>query len=245
VADKRTRLERLCRGGLHVDDEPHEYIPYYRQQLQLFQPKPGALVLLAQMIGVHLNYVEIALDLTFNCETDRDDAADFFRKHFLKKWHRGQRCNIKGQTFYSHDERQPVPNLAVEYHDRHSKVTGEICCVHIEWRIFTKAALRRAGIECVGNLLTFNQRDFWSKRLLLYDLDFGALGRTACNAYRGTRRRQWLARWWDVPVDLHLRTGLIIWRGRDTVQEVVDDCGSLFNVRRCLIAVDVSHLLPL
>jgi hypothetical protein len=66
----------------------------------------------------------------------------------------------------------------------------------------------------------------------------------ACNAFRGTRRRQWRSRWWGVPVDLHLRTGAIIWRGRDSVQQVVDDCGLRFNVRRCLMPLDVGHLLP-
>jgi hypothetical protein len=64
-------------------------------------------------------------------------------------------------------------------------VTGELWCLHLEWRLRSLKAVRAAGIESGEDLIGFNHREFWQKRLLLFDVDRQRLGRLIRNSYTG------------------------------------------------------------
>ena len=101
----------------------------------------------------------------------RDEAFDFLCRHVVKRWHRDQGIRFVvsdadgGITRYTGD--RTAKNLLVIYNGRPSKETGEVECVHIEWRLKGRRALARAGINGLADLLRFDHRQFWSQRLLL------------------------------------------------------------------------------
>lgn len=233
-------LERQCRGGVHVRNKPMNFNSFYRQRLQLRQPSHEALQSLSTLNDVLLCYVEFVLDWTFHTEAERDEARDLFDKHHVKKWHGRQRLRFVKRTRYTGP--RSAANVLATYSDRESKVTGEVFCVHTEWRIRRSRALRAAGVNGLADLLTLDHRGFWSQRLLISALDLRQLGRLHCNTERHTRRRKpWIL---SFRYDVHLRAGAIIFNALGSTQAVIDDCGPRFDVKSCLTSINVRHLLP-
>ena len=137
------RLERRCQS-LHVLDRRMEFNRWYCQRLQLTQPTEAALNHLAQRARNALfNYVEIALDLIYADADQCQDAYEFLCRHHIKKHHGKQQVRLvgdNGSTRYSGPRR--APNVLCIYQGRHSKVSGEVNCLHVEWRIRSRQALR-------------------------------------------------------------------------------------------------------
>ena len=104
-----------------------------------------------------INQAEIALDYCFDIGADRDDAADFLDQRLIRRWH-GKLQLIKklytdwqGRTRLSaqsrYDAGRWAPNSLVLYKEEEfSRITGELNCLHIEWRLCGGRALRSAGI---------------------------------------------------------------------------------------------------
>jgi hypothetical protein len=82
-----------------------------------------------------------------------------------------------------------APNNLADYAHRPSKQTGEIDCVHLDWRIRGHAALCRAGFVSVRDVLDINHRAFWAHRLIMLDIDPDRLGRAYHNWWHQTRGR--------------------------------------------------------
>jgi hypothetical protein len=231
------------------------------QRLKLYQPRCEALQFLASINGAHLNLVEVALDWVFSCEADLDEAVAFLRHHIVKSYHRGEirfypedightdnsdfavmNSDRRANTRYS-NSRKSATNF-VDYPDRPSKVSGELHCLHIEWRIQRASALVRAGLPKVADLLTLDHREFWREQLQLRMFDFGKLGRTVRNTQLDSRRRQaWINRF---GLDVDWRYGAMILRAYGSVQAVLNSpLADRAKLRSCLLPqIDVSHLLP-
>jgi hypothetical protein len=79
-----------------------------------------------------------------------------------------------GDTRYDAD--RAAQNGIVFYKEDHSRITGEEYCLHLEWRLNRLRAVRAAGIETGQDLLKFDHRAFWQKRLRLYEVDEGPDG---------------------------------------------------------------------
>src|SRR4051794_27422526 len=159
-------LRSKC-GSVHVWNGPAPWPSSYVQRLQLGQPSLEALQFLSGIIrDAHLNAVEIALDWVFEDEEALDDAFEFACRHHVKHHHRDQGVRFypgkKGRTRYSGPRN--APNVLAIYADRPCRITGEFHCLHFDWRIKGSAALRRAGISSVRDLLGFNHGRFWVKR---------------------------------------------------------------------------------
>ena len=124
-----------------------------------------------------INILEIALDLTFDNPADADDARDYFGRHLVRRWH-GKHQNvfsIEDTTRY--DASRAAPNQIVLYSEDHSRITGELNCLQLEWRANGARAVRSAGILTPQDLLDFPFKEFWSRRLLLVDVEEERLGR--------------------------------------------------------------------
>jgi hypothetical protein len=124
---------------------------------------------------VFVTYVELALDWTFADELQRDRARQIFDSCSFKKNHRRKDVGFCKTTRYT-DARPAKTNL-VAYSDKLSKATGEIHCLHVEWRLRHTAALHRAGIYEIADLLGFDHREFWLPRLQMRTLDLKRFGR--------------------------------------------------------------------
>jgi hypothetical protein len=99
-------------------------------------------------------------------------------------------------------------------------------CLHAEWRMRGHAALKRAGISTVTDLLNLDYQEFWRQRLLLYAVDLRDLGRRHFNHFNRTQRRGgWVSLYGRLRYDHDLATEAI-------------------SRRSCSITVLHSSLLP-
>lgn len=215
----------------------------YGQLIQIPQPKVPTLEYLADRNDAHLNYVEEGLDWVYDDAADKHEGFWSLHRHVVKRHHGTQQVLLVfGTTRYTGPRR--APNVLAIYHDKPCRVTGEVDCVHLDWRIRGAAALRRAGIHSVRDLLTLDRRKFWAQRLLLFDVNSERLGRRYHNWQMGTHRRQpWVERFGPISYDHDGRAGQIIARAL-TVQGIVDAYTRRFDVRSCLIPIAVADLLP-
>jgi hypothetical protein len=138
-----------------------------------------------------------------------------------------------------YDGPRRAPNRLVLYPCEHSRVTGELDALHLEWRLGRKRAVRAAGIHTVSDLIAFDHRAFWKKRLVLADIDPGALGKVINNRNAGTRSRSITP--WD------LRTGRAHLNGNRTIQELLDDIRGYdiqIRIERALVRLPIEPWLP-
>jgi hypothetical protein len=64
----------------------------------------------------------------------------------------------------------------VTYADKPSRHTGEPCC-HLECRFQSRRTVAGLGIDSLNDLLAFDHRVFWGKRLRLCEYDLEVLGK--------------------------------------------------------------------
>jgi hypothetical protein len=249
-ARQRSWLE--SRSECHVDDRPAQFDPRYRQRLQIRQPPPEVLKWIAEQPGAYVNYLELALDLVFATEQDKDEAEAFIRKHLVKN-HRGkQEIQQQGGTTTMYLASPEAANNIVTYGDQECRITGEINCLHIEWRKRGAAALRQEGITA-KNLNDIDHRGFWQRKLLLYAINPTKLGREYRKVYEGRRhrRRDQVINCGKFTYNVEKRIGQTIIKaigvnkGIESVQAVVDAYrGKKLNVRKSPERIEVSNLLP-
>ena len=236
-------------GGIHVRNETAEFDPRLRQRIQLRQPNLIALLVLCSLPGVILlNSVEAALDWIFSSEREKSDGHAVYRRASVKRWHRSRHHRLVGdgdKTRYL--EKPGSPNNYVDYDDRPCRLTGEEHCSHRERRMVGVKNLRRARVNCVKDLLEIDAREFWEKRLRLYREDKLKLGRALNRVARGNfRRGEWCTyhgrRRWKYSFD-RTRANLEM-RSCGSIQVLIDRHRNRFDVQKCLVKLDVTHLLP-
>ena len=249
-------LEAECgRGGLHVSDERARFDHRFRQRVQLRQPTENALRLLAQRNDVLINGVEIALDLIFKNWFERERAIDFLHQHLVRRWH-GSRQEIRvyrdrqqaadddtGQCRY--DAGRSAPNRIVVYPESFTRVTGELHCLHIEWRAKGVRATRAVGIKSPRDLLVFDYRRFSQQRLRLSDVDRRKLGLMIRNRSTGRRHRTpKTIQKGKFQYPIEAKTGEAYARMHETVQELIHHMKSICRTHRALIPISNEMLLP-
>ena len=202
-----------------------------------------ALKLIAAFKEPRLSYVEEAHDWTFNKPCQLDTAEKLVRLYSVKKYHRDQGIRWFKRTRYSGPRSAPT-NLVI-YPDKHCKVTGELHCLHFDFRMKGAAALRRAGITSISDLLALDYDEFWRKRLLFYELDVSRFGRLYHNHHNASNRRhQWVIDdGYGLSCDVDRRHGTLIFRNCGSVQKVIDKYRKQIDVRSCLIPINVDHLV--
>jgi hypothetical protein len=175
----------------------------------------------------------------------------------VRRWH-GSRQKIRvyqpprqkqaahddsGQCRY--DAARSAPNRIVVYSEDFTRITGEPDCLHIEWRTTRARATRAVGINSPRDLLGFDHRGFWQKRLLLYDVDRGKLGRMLSNRGTGRRRRTpEVTRSSKYEYDGDSAIGEVCMQIDRTVQELIDKRKSACRVHRALTQFSNEMLLP-
>jgi hypothetical protein len=177
----------------------------------------------------------------FTNEAAKNEQFWWLHRHLVKPHHGNQQVRwYADQTRYSGPRR--ARNVLALYRDKHCKVTGEVYCVHLDWRIRGVEALRRAGIGSVRDLLQFDQRQFWQQRLRLFDIDASGLGRRHQNCSDGTNRRKpyFLLPGWNF--DAYV--GRVLLRHYGSVQEIIDQHRHDFDVRRSLLPIATDQFLP-
>jgi hypothetical protein len=245
-----SQLDRLCRGGVHVLNEPRRFDARYRQRLQLRQPTREALEWFSGRDDAELNAAELSLDWIFGNEFECEEAYAFACQHHVKKHHRAQQVTFVGEggvTRYSGP--RGAANVLATYRDKPSKVTGEVHAVHFDWRITGAAAMRRAGLGSIADLLALDPHHFWLGRLLLYGIDLDQLGRVVLNDERRTKRRKpWvISRPSGFTYHMDRRAGSFLYRAAGSTQVLLDKLEPRLRQKvreRALVSMDDGHLLP-
>jgi hypothetical protein len=247
---QRRWLQNRC--DCFVDDQPARFDPRYRQRVQIRQPPETVLEWIAQQPHAYVNRLELALDLVFATEQEKEEAETFVRKHLVKNHRGNQEIQLQGGTTTMYLASPGAANNIVTYGGRECRITGEINCLHIEWRKRGGAALRQEGIT-VKNLNDIDHRDFWQRKLLLYAINPSKLGREYRKVYEGRRhrRRDQLITHGSLNYNVEKRMGQTIIKaigvekGIEGTQAVIDaHRGKKLNVRKSLERIEVKHLLP-
>jgi hypothetical protein len=230
-------LDTQCGEQMYVRTRPKRWQRSYQQHLQLPQPTPAALRFLSKCNGALMNYAEPAMDWIFNDCEQNEHAGATVRQYVVKRHHREQQGvhTVREATRYT-APRRSSSNLVV-YADRTSRTTGELDCTHIELRL-RRPALQRAGLHTIKDLVEMDSRAFWLARLILRAVDPDRFGRSYRVHVEGNRKRNGICE-----DDGEVGRRLIRVCG-GTTQEVIDSYRNRFNVSRCLVDLDVSHLLP-
>jgi hypothetical protein len=237
-------LRKHC-GHVHQKTRKACFDKKFRQRIELKQPKPEALKWLAGQSAM-INRVEVALDYAFPTAAHQEAAYSFLHRHLVRRWHRRrQRIHIehgKKGTQTRYDGPRYAANGVVFYPQPRSRITGASDIVHLEWRLNRLMAVRAAGIRSGRDLLNFDHRAFWQKRLLLFDVKAGRLGRLRRNSVTRKRSRA------EHPNDARIgqiMINCVEQESRDwTVQELIDLFRSSYRMERALQPIDIEHWLP-
>lgn len=133
-------------------------------------------------------YLEIALDIILQDEQLLNRAFDAFTRCFVQLWN-GKHGVIEFLNGGMSTGRRWNGKYATSYISKPSPVTGEVNCLHIEYRICSAQAVRAVGVNSLADLLMFDFRSFWEKHLILRQIDVERLGRHVLNKSLGTRRQ--------------------------------------------------------
>lgn len=254
-------------GGLYFDNKRARFDRNYRQRIEIKQPSLEALQWLAERDGVLVNRIEVTLDYIFDLPAARDDAQEFLNFHLIRRWHskkqrvrlyrgsqeRGSRGKRGVEQVHEierattrYDAGRWSKNGIALYTERHSRVTGELYCLHLEWRANGARAVQSAGIKSASDLLEFDHHAFWKKRLLLVDVDPERLGRLFRNRPSGLKSRTPIFKtdWAGRQTNMDHYWGAQILKSVGSLQELVDAYGTKMRVQRILEPVSNSAWLP-
>lgn len=239
-------LQDNCRGRIRPTYGPSRFSKEFCVRLCLSQPTPAALNILATLNDLKMTAVEISLDLIV--QSDLELAREAIDKHFVKRNHATDVIYFRS-TRYTGPRWRSKTVIAI-YDDKPSKVTGELNCVHIDWRMFGSETLKRAGLGSPRELLELCFHHFWESRLLFFAPDHAAFGRKYWNWQLNSRRRlPWIS---EFPTrndvfryDNDKRISHSIFRSCDSMQIVWDVYGKHWDgIRPYVNQIIVDDLLP-
>jgi hypothetical protein len=178
----RDREPRKSRGG-------HLYTPS-GAQISISTPSIEAITFLTSIPAVNPFYVEIALDIITDSDLEARNLHWAIEQCIVQPW-AGNRniCNYLGTTYTGQRQPGPHDHMAI-YSDEPSRATGELNCVHIEWRYQGRKRLFKIGIEEPGDLPAFDFNQYWRSHLPLHFLDLERYGRWLSNKETGQRRQK-------------------------------------------------------
>jgi hypothetical protein len=224
-------LRKHC-GQLHVGNYRARFDRSYRQRLEFKQPNDAALVWIAQQTGL-INSVETALDLIFANRKQVEEIGEYLDYHLCRRWHGKQQVRFDHDTRY---DAYRARNTIALYPERYSRITGECNVLHLEWRAKGVQPVRSASISSGKDLLGFDHRAFWEKRLLLLDTTAERIGLYLRNRRQGTRSR--------MPNRLDERQGTMVLDSVFSMQGLIDEYGSCFDIRRVMTELPTEAYLP-
>src|SRR5258708_2547553 len=182
---ERDTLEGLCRCFIYRpalragDTDRWMWRRNYRVRLVLQGPSEEALRFLEKrVVEIPLpliNHVACALDFLTDTLDEAETLQQYVDAHLYKPYHRpehGVEVYKETTTYLGYRNRR---SKIVTYADKLSRQSG-VPCTHLECRFQSAATVRALGIKSIADLLAFNHRTFWTKRLRLYDYDLERLG---------------------------------------------------------------------
>ena len=242
----------------------------FRQRLFIVRPDDQLLRWLAGRDDALVNYAEFALDWVFESDEERDAMFRFAHLHLVRGHHRGRRQRVGLYKFWfdrlgkrhervvddpadadiRYDTTRGARNKLVTYREDWSRITGQPSVVHHEWRAASAHAVQAAGISSPADLVGFDHRAFWERRLKMVEVDLERVGRLLRNRNEGTRSRapRLVANWRGRRVNRDQQWGDVLGRavdlgGTGTAQDFIDQWRSL-GLDKGLRRIACDRLLP-
>jgi hypothetical protein len=236
------KLRRLCGSLPDPHNKSFRFDRNYRQRLTFFQPTDAAVRWIAARRGSLVNHIQPAFDLIYSRRADAKAASAYFDRHRVRRWHRRSqginyyRDRKTDEILTRYDAPRKARNNVTDYLEDECRITGEGNCLHVEWRVEGVEAVRAAGIRSPRQLLTFDHRSFWQKRLRLYTVEPGRLGRLLNNRQAKTRRR-------DITFEDERVGARALCQYGDTIQDMLDVLGPL-RISHVITPLPVEPFLP-
>jgi len=123
-----------------------------------------------------INHVDCALDFVTSTRAKAEKLQLAIDARWYKQYHRRKHDVAvfeQSTTYFGFKNWQ---SKYVTYADKPSRHGGGPCC-HLECRFQSKRPVAALGIDSIGDLLAFDHRAFWKKRLRLYEYDPELLGK--------------------------------------------------------------------
>jgi hypothetical protein len=261
------RIKQGHRGKIHPNRDPFWWLSITQPTPQVLKK-----IKAARPNHHRVSFLEPALDLIFDNEDYKWQWYAFVLCHSVKPYQRGtgwlywesgdgkdkiKRLPVpdvlmtdvewletlrKPFTFYSAGVK--TINNDVMYASKISRLpTHDPECLHIERRERSKA-LRRIDIGNIDDVLEMNHDDFWTDNLHLYTIDPVRFGRLYFNWQNGTRHKQpCIERSGCIEYQRDQRIGNQIIRYYRSVPEIIRIYQPHFNVKSCLVPIDIEPLL--
>ncbi|MDN3507710.1 MAG: hypothetical protein P0S94_02180 [Simkaniaceae bacterium] len=215
------------------------------QRIVTHQPAMEALEYLRGLNSIHLNRVDISLDLVFENQEELARASEIFCKTHVKPHHRDQGVRFYKGSRYSGQKWQH-PQVCLNYSDKKCRITGHEFCLHIDWCMTGKQTLRRAGLSTISEIMNLDYRQFWRDRLVFKSVIPEQLGRLYHNHQKSTKRRKpWVHECKNgFKYDMDKSYGNFIIRHLGSTQTIIDKYRKKLRLDSCLCGLKESHLLP-
>ena len=250
-----TGLPEHCRAWLdrHQPRLRTEWLPMRGEgELWLYHPiSPEVAEYMARLMsrtpGLRQRRVDVALDLIFATEGEKDRARRIFDTYSVVPRCRTKPTRERHGTTYAKKKRMDH-NLVI-YSDRDCRVTGEVNCIHIEARL-KGGAIERHRVTLTDITRGLDLRSFWRERVrMAWVEDRQRLGRMWSNANSGQRRRKSIittsGRRGTFRYDHDTSAGNMITNIYRTTQELITQLRKRgINPRDALREIDTTHLLP-
>lgn len=172
---------RACGGGLAIVPGRLKFNPVWQCTVDLYQPSQLALNIfidecLGSKVSALLTYVEIAHDLIFEREALAIRYESHLFRHLVMRHQRGIVVRYKHTNYFNRFTDASASKrgrVGVIYTDKPSKLNTVHAgkpCIHMECRITGSAKLAAVGLGSVGDLVSFDFRNFWNSAVALYEL---------------------------------------------------------------------------
>lgn len=199
VGWERDTLLSLC-GSLHYGVKSLKFKigrrwVSYPVQILIHQPSHEAIQFLTglfeEQTPARITRLDIALDFCSDTIGNARRLQRYFWKHLFKGWHRpvhGIEAIGLSEEVTDYIGYRNWRSKIVGYSDRPSKVSG-FPCYHLEWRFQSHKAIIALGISSIDDLLFFNHRAFWARRLRLYEIHYIKFGKRLTHTHFNTPSR--------------------------------------------------------
>ncbi|MGB7543937.1 MAG: hypothetical protein WBM28_18210, partial [Burkholderiales bacterium] len=152
----------------------------YRVKLVLQQPSRDAFEFLRQRLRERpapmINRVDCAFDFLTSNHAKAERLQLYIDARWYKPYHRekhGVEIFAQATTYLGFKNWK---SRYVTYADKPSRHMGGPCC-HLECRFQSARVVAALGIDSIKDLLAFDHKAFWEKRLRLYEYDLEELGK--------------------------------------------------------------------
>jgi hypothetical protein len=185
LSDQDIRMiEATCSSVQHITRRARNWYPIgFKYTIQI--PTPQTIHFLDWMSNtgdqeIFVNEVHLALDVRFDGHLHAVHVGNWLKDHAIKSHKRKNETHDFLTTRYFDEPKWGSAQMTI-YIDKESRQNCQWSCAHMEQRVKGKQCVRRLGINCLYDLMTFDFQEYWSRNLRLRKINRRTLRRLFFN----------------------------------------------------------------